>query len=143
MNNTSDKNSFQSQTQEINREKICPFLLKVFYRENDYNSLEDFNNGIFPTSRELHIYTWMDATLREITMLIKEAIEPARKKDAQLNFSLVFPDSKGKLQRKELGSIYSSRKGPDDIKTLQNLRFTIGDYLDICIANKSRDKGEY
>lgn len=62
--------------QEINRETICPFLLRVFYREDDYNSLDDFNKGIFPTDRELHIYTWMDASLREISimMLIKQLL---------------------------------------------------------------------
>ena len=137
MNNASDKNTFQNLTPEINREKVCPFLLRVFYRENDYNSLEDFQNLTFPTNREFHIYTWMDATLREITMLIKEAISSGRKKDVQLIFSLIFPDSKGKLQRKELGSINSNRKSSDDTKTLQNLRFSIGDYLDICIVNKN------
>ena len=137
MNTFSEKNTTQSQ--EINREKICPFLLRVYYKENDYNSLEEFSSGVF-LGRELHIYTWMDATLRELTMLIKEAIESARKKEAQLNFSLIFPDSKGKLQRKEMGVVYSGKKGQDDNKTLHSLRFTIGDYLDININNKSRDR---
>jgi histone deacetylase complex subunit SAP18 len=125
-----------SQTYEVNREKICPFLLKVFYKENDFNSLEDLNNSIFPSTRELHIYTWMDASLRELTMLFKEAVEASRKRDAVLNFSFLFPDSKGKLQRKEVGSVFSCKKGSDDNKTLHYLKFSIGDYLDINISNK-------
>jgi len=142
--NSSDKrvdnynyNQGSSHNLEVNREKTCPFLLKVFYKENDFNSLEDLNSSIFPTNRELHIYTWMDASLRELTMLAKEAVEAARKKDAVLNFSFLFPDSKGKLQRKEVGSVYSNKKGPDDNKTLHYFKFSIGDYLDINISNKA------
>lgn len=137
--NSADKridNQSSSQIYEVNREKICPFLLKVFYKENDFNSLEDFNYSIFPSNKELHIYTWMDASLRELTMLVKEAVEASRKKDAVLNFSFLFPDSKGKFQRKEVGSVYSNKKGPDDNKTLHFLKFSVGDYLDININNK-------
>jgi histone deacetylase complex subunit SAP18 len=124
---------------EINREKICPFLLRVFYKDNDFNSLEDMSSGIFPTNRELHIYTWMDASLREITMLIKEAVDLARNKEATIYFSFIFPDSKGKLQRKEVGYVYSNKKCPDESKTLQNLKFTIGDYMDINISTRNKD----
>ena len=28
-------------TDEINREKICPFLVKVYYKENEFNNLDD------------------------------------------------------------------------------------------------------
>jgi len=125
---------------EINREKTCPFLLKVFYKENDYNSLEDFNKAIFPSNRELHIYTWMDASLRELTTLIKDAVESTRRKDAVLNFSTIFPDSKGILQRKEIGYVYSSRKGQDDNKTLNQLKVAIGDYLDINVTFRGKDR---
>ena len=40
---------------------------KVFYKENEKNNLDEFNKGNFPSERELHIYTWMDATLRELS----------------------------------------------------------------------------
>lgn len=124
-----DKNS----TQEINREKICPFLIKLYYKENDFNSLDEMNSGKFPLNRELHIYTWMDASLRELTMLIRDSVDFAKKKDAILNFSFIFPDSKGKYQRKEIGNVHMYKKHPDDNKTLQQLRFSIGDVIDINI----------
>jgi len=124
-----DKNT----TQEINREKICPFLIRLFYKENDFNSLEDMNTSRYPSTRELHIYTWMDASLRELTMLIRDSVDFAKRKDAILNYSFIFPDSKGKYQRKEIGSIHMYKKGQDDNKSLQQLRFTIGDYIDISI----------
>jgi len=131
-----------STNNEINREKICPFLLRVFFNENDFNSLEEINNGSLPANNELHIYTWMDATLRELTILIKDAVDNAKKKDAVLIYSLVFPDSKGRLQRKEVGTIHAHKKSQDDNKTLQQIKFTVGDYLDINI-NASDNKNIY
>ncbi len=130
-----EKNS----TQEINREKICPFLIRLFYKENDFNSLEEMNSGKFPSSRELHIYTWLDASLRELTMLIRDSVDFAKRKDAILNYSFIFPDSKGKYQRKEIGNINMYKKGQDDNKTLQQLRFSVGDYIDISIKTSNNN----
>ena len=59
------------QNLEVNREKICPFLLKVYFRENERNSFEDMSKGIFPKERELNIHTWMDCNLRELSTHIK------------------------------------------------------------------------
>jgi histone deacetylase complex subunit SAP18 len=143
--NYNSNNKYNNTTNyEVNREKICPFLLKVFFKENEFNNLEDFNNNVFPPHRELHIYTWMDASLRELTLLIKEAVESAKKKDAVLYFSTIYPDSKGKLQRKEVGNVHSIKKATDDNKTLYQLKFCVGDYLDINIStnksHKERDR---
>ena len=135
---SSDKR--QNNEMEINREKVCPFLLRVFYKDNEYNSLDDMNKGIFPIDKELHIYTWMDASLRELTTLIKETVDSTRKKDIILNFSFIFPDSKGKYQRKEIGYVFPHKKTQDETRTLQQLKFTIGDFLDINISNKIKDK---
>jgi histone deacetylase complex subunit SAP18 len=122
-------------TDEINREKVCPFLVKVYFKENDFNNLDDMNNEIFPKNRELYIYTWMDASLRELTILIKDSIDILRKREGcALNFSFIFPDSKGKLQRKEIGTVYTNKKSYDESKTLQQLKYTIGDYIDISIG---------
>jgi histone deacetylase complex subunit SAP18 len=117
---------------EINREKICPFLLRVFYKEGDFNSLEDLSALKLPRDRELHMYTWIDASLRELASLIKDAVD-CKKGNMIMNFSIVYTDSRGKLQRKEVGAV-SSRKNQDDAKTLQQLKFTIGDYIDINIS---------
>ena len=73
-------------TIEINREKICPFLVKLYYKENEFNSLEEMNLGKFPISRELHIYTWMDATLRELTLLIRDSLDFTNKRKIQVSF---------------------------------------------------------
>ena len=45
---------------------------------------------------EVQIYTWRDATLRELTDLIKEVNPVARRSDARLSFAVVFPDKRGR-----------------------------------------------
>jgi histone deacetylase complex subunit SAP18 len=59
----------------------------------------------------LAIYTWPDATLRELTEHVTREVEAARKKGVELRFSLIFPDKDGKLKRKELGSVFIGKKG--------------------------------
>lgn len=137
MSVSENKNQVNNAGNEVNREKVCPFLLKVYYKENEFNSLDEMNNSNFPSNRELHIYTWMDASLRELTMLIRDAVETVKKKDAVLYFSFVFPDFKGKLQRKEIGFVNANKKSIDDMKTLHSLKFSIGDYIDINISTKN------
>lgn len=121
---------------EVDREKMCPFLLRVFYKENSYSKLEDLNNENFLNTNELHIYTWLDANLREITTLIKSAIDIPSRKETKFMFSFVYYDSKGKLQRKEVGDVYLKKNSPEELNTLYSLKFVIGDYIDIYIQNR-------
>ncbi len=41
------------------------------------------------------IYTWMDASLRELTDLVKEVNVHARNRSSRLSFALVYPDRRG------------------------------------------------
>jgi len=45
---------------------------------------------------ELVVYTWPDATLRELTELIKSAQPAARRQNVRLEFALVYPDARGR-----------------------------------------------
>ena len=60
-------------------------------------------------------------------------LDTTRKRDTELVFSLVHPDFKGNYVRKHLGSVKVGSKGPDDLKSLQSLRFMIGDYMTLAI----------
>lgn len=119
----------------IDREKTCPLLLRVFTTNNGrHHRMDEFSRGNVPSS-ELQIYTWMDATLKELTSLVKEVYPEARKKGTHFNFAIVFTDLKRPGYRvKEIGSTMSGRKGTDDSMTLQSQKFQIGDYLDIAIT---------
>ncbi len=74
-------------------------------------------------------YYRKDATLREITDLIKAVNEAARRRTAKLSFAFVYPDVRGKNVMREVGQVWSSRKGDDDTKTLEQLRFEIGMFV--------------
>ncbi|XP_020023256.2 histone deacetylase complex subunit SAP18 isoform X2 [Castor canadensis] len=123
----------------IDREKTCPLLLRVFTTNNGrHHRMDEFSRGNVPSS-ELQIYTWMDATLKELTSLVKEVYPEARKKGTHFNFAIVFMDLKRPGYRvKEIGSTMSGRKGTDDSMTLQSQKFQIGDYLDIAITPPNR-----
>lgn len=62
----------------------------------------------------------------------------ARRKGTFFDFALVFPNparnSPQHYKTRDIGTTVSGQKGPDDSKTLQALRFVIGDYLDIAIT---------
>ena len=120
---------------EVDREKICPFLIRVFYNENDFSSLKQFDNFSFP-SNELQIYTWDDANLRELTTLISGELKI--KNIIKIKFSCLYYDSMGYLQRKELGDVYIDKNTPIELKTLHSLRFVIGDYIDINIVTTNK-----
>ncbi|XP_071932552.1 histone deacetylase complex subunit SAP18 isoform X2 [Coffea arabica] len=85
---------------------------------------------------EVQIYTWMDATLRELTDLVKEVAPEARRRDATLSFAFVFPNSRGRFVVREVGRTYSypnARRADDGSRALGELKFQIGDYLDVAI----------
>lgn len=83
---------------------------------------------------EVQIYTWKDATLRELTDLVKEVTPAARRRDARLSFAFVYPDKNGRFVVREVGKTNSHRNGKfDDNKALAQLGFQIGDYLDVAI----------
>jgi len=68
--------------------------------------------------------------------LIKEVHKGAQSKNAKLSFAFVYPDKSGRMVLKEVGVCFSVGKrdaNPDDSKTLDELHFEIGDYLDVAI----------
>ena len=116
--------------------------------------------GKEPVEDEVQIYTWMDATLRELSDLIKEASPAARERNSQLSFAIVYPgaphaqdaartplgrlsqrrraedaDKRGTMTLKEVGITHSLRRGGDDEKTLASLHFQAGDYMDCAVLS--------
>ncbi|CAH1985920.1 unnamed protein product [Acanthoscelides obtectus] len=119
----------------VDRQKVCPFLLRVFVSNTGYHHKpSEYLKGNTPQN-ELQIYTWKDATLHELTQLVKEVNPEARRKGTKFNFAFVYPDNRQSLYRlREVGSTMTGVKGPDDLKTLGQLRINIGDYMDIAIT---------
>ena len=53
-------------TVKVDREKTCPFLVRVFHKEGGSHRIEEFDGGKVP-DEEVQIYSWMDANLRELS----------------------------------------------------------------------------
>ncbi|XP_047338681.1 histone deacetylase complex subunit SAP18-like [Impatiens glandulifera] len=120
----------------VDREKTCPLLLRVFTKTGSHHSDEDFAVRGKEPKDEVQIYTWKDATLRELTDLVKEVAPEARKREANLSFAFVYPDKHGRFVVKEVGRTHSYpnvRRPDNGSKALGDLGFQIGDYLDVAI----------
>ena len=120
-------------TPEIDREKICPLLLRVFPKLNAHHTLEDFGKRGQQPADEVKVYTWPDASLRELAELVQEINQHARSPNARLSFSFVYPDKRGKNVMRHVGTVHSRAKGEDDLKSLASLNFQTGDFLDVAI----------
>lgn len=109
----------------VDREKTCPLLLRVFCSTGRHNSPGDYARGNVPQN-ELQIYTWMDATLRELTGLVKEVNPETRRKGTYFDFAIVYPDMRTPSYRmREIGVTCSGQRGGDDNKTLAQVKFQI------------------
>ncbi|XP_071819537.1 histone deacetylase complex subunit SAP18-like [Apostichopus japonicus] len=125
----------------VDREKVCPLLLRVFCNNNRHHRPEEFNRGTTPPN-ELQIYTWLDASLKELSSLVKEVNPEARRRGTYFDFASVYPSPRAPGYRlKEIGMTCSGRKGPDDNVSLASKKFQIGDYLDIAITLPPRGGG--
>ena len=52
--------------------QVCPLMLRVFTRRGGHHRLEDFARRGHEPDDEVSMYTWPDATLRELSDLVKE-----------------------------------------------------------------------
>ncbi|GBP42312.1 Histone deacetylase complex subunit SAP18 [Eumeta japonica] len=94
----------------VDREKTCPLLLRVFCSTGRHNSPADYARGNVPQN-ELQIYTWMDATLRELTSLVKEVNPETRRKGTYFDFAIVYPDMRSPTYRmREIGVTCSGQR---------------------------------
>lgn len=118
--------------------QTCPLLLRVFCSTGRHHSPSEFLHGNVP-SNELQIYTWQDATLRELTALVRDVNPETRRKGTYFDFALVSPEPFNQNYRmREIGVTCSGQRNPDDSLSLAQAKFTIGDYMDINITPPNR-----
>ncbi|KAH9939963.1 histone deacetylase complex protein [Amylocystis lapponica] len=142
----------------VDREKTAPFLIRTFIKIGSFHRVAQFEEGPLPISDEQQIFTWKDATLRELLTTLRATAPPLpeyRHPLARYSFRALYADSatRGYIAQKDLGIIYSrdilgepgtlavpaARLGTDTEpadalteRTLDELRFVPGDYL--CVA---------
>lgn len=126
----------------VDREKTCPLLLRVFTSYGKHNPVAEYNNGFPPN--QLQIYTWMDATLRELTNLIREVNPEAQQRGTTFCFTLLTPErGTSRFHVRDIGQTVLGQKTPDENKSLQQCRFIIGDYMDVKILTPKRNMRMY
>lgn len=118
----------------LDRQKTCPMYVRLFCRMHGHHRLEEYGRGRQPVNDEVDVYTWRDASLRELSDLIKEVNLECRRRDAKFSFHLIYHDYRGHFHSKPLGTVSNSRPGRDDSKTLDELRFVQGDFIDVAIG---------
>jgi hypothetical protein len=134
----------------VNREFVCPTLIRCFISVGRNHPISYFENGSTPADKgatELAIYTWPDATLFELAELVREKVELSRTKVMiggsrafpALGFSLVYPDKTGIFCIKTGG--VAEAGGPDEKRTLHELGWEQGDYLDVAVFDTTRPRG--
>ncbi|KAI0371447.1 hypothetical protein BV20DRAFT_1043152 [Pilatotrama ljubarskyi] len=144
----------------VDREKTAPFLIRTFIKIGSFHRLQQFEDGPLPLADEQQIYTWKDATLREVLTTLRSTAPNSieyRHPLARYSFRAVFADAaaRGRFSQKELGTVYSrdilgepgsldhpaprlledheaESQGSDQDRTLEELRFVPGDYL--CVS---------
>ncbi|XP_004298723.1 PREDICTED: histone deacetylase complex subunit SAP18-like isoform 2 [Fragaria vesca subsp. vesca] len=103
----------------VDREKTCPLLLRVFTKNGGHHTQEDFAvRGKEPKDE------------------VKEIAPAARRRNAKLSFAFVYPDKRGCYVFKQAGMTHAHGnigRRLDDSKSLNELKFQIGDYLDVAV----------
>ncbi|KAI9628638.1 hypothetical protein H4Q26_017989 [Puccinia striiformis f. sp. tritici PST-130] len=146
-----------SRTTTVDREKTCPFLLRVFVKPGTHHDLErDYQiPDRLPVSDECQLYAWKDTTLRDICLQLLDT-NPSIKSNLPLKFSirLVYLDTPRDLstsshnaplaryKSQDLGSIFCrdlarpvSAAPAGSLKSLQDVRFFVGDFVDIALIS--------
>ncbi|OAF69554.1 Sin3-associated polypeptide [Intoshia linei] len=130
-----ESRSRRDKTITVDREQVCPFLLRLFLSNTRHSDLERYSRHEFPKN-ELQIYTWHDATLKELSALIREVNEDSRKKGTVLEFSSVYADNfKPTFRMRTIGSTCVAKPSNEDNVTLGSKHFVIGDYIDVAIIS--------
>ncbi|EJF62173.1 hypothetical protein DICSQDRAFT_104430 [Dichomitus squalens LYAD-421 SS1] len=147
----------------VDREKTAPFLIRTFVKIGTYHRLAQFEDGPLPLADEQQIYTWKDATLREVLTTLRSSAPASteyRHPLARYSFRAVFADAaaRGRYSQKDLGMVYSrdilgepgslvhtaprlledvepeTSSSSESDKTLDELRFVPGDYLCVMVT---------
>ena len=133
---TIQKSSSTSPHHSLDRRKICPMYLRLFCRLQGHHPAHLFSpneSHRLPVDDEVVIYTWRDATLRELCDLIGEVNLECRRREVRFDLQLVYANLRGGVQMKPLGVVLNGRKGRDDGITLEQVRFVQGDFIDVAI----------
>ncbi|ETO31675.1 hypothetical protein RFI_05445 [Reticulomyxa filosa] len=137
----------KDESRGIDRTQITPSLIRIFVTTGDNRSPSAYSDTERLPEDEIHLHTWPDATLDEISRLLSTAKpEEIANSKVTLSYALVYPDSKGHMVVKKCGVVKWNSKNShfindDRMKTLQQCHYEVGDYLDVGIIPHTNTRG--
>ncbi|KAJ6626880.1 Sin3 associated polypeptide p18-domain-containing protein [Mycena sp. CBHHK59/15] len=96
----------------FSREKIVPFLIRTFVKIGSFHRLTLFEDGTLPTTDEQQLFTWKDASLREVLTTLRNTaphVAEYRHPLARFSFRTVFADPEIKDASHKKSSEWSTR----------------------------------
>ncbi|KAH9277678.1 Histone deacetylase complex subunit SAP18 [Echinococcus granulosus] len=124
----------------IDREKTCPLLLRLFCGHCSHNKIYEYSRKSFPLN-ELQAYTWLDATLLELSSLVKIVNPDARKRGTIFDFAIVSPDPRSPgYKMRDIGSVCSGFPSDSDKIMLKDCAFRIGDMVDVAVTPPATER---
>ncbi|KAK6353168.1 hypothetical protein TWF696_005156 [Orbilia brochopaga] len=139
---------------KVDRHLTTPFLLKVFYKVNSFHRLDDFRATAQPSSF-VEVYTWKDCSLSELATLLLSALPSLATSATKCSFRLIYADTKtSRFTSSEIGNIIlplpkpattngngagssGGNNGSSDKVSLDEVRFVVGDWIDVAIMTGS------
>jgi len=141
---TNVKEKSENNSSTLDREKVCPFLLRVFCKRGSHHRIDDFTINYQPVEDEIQIYTWKDASLREIASLLAEVDPKYAKHGNSISFKAIYLDNvRARYNSKDLGVINISKPSKTDDVTLADNGFIIGDFIDVALQSYSDVRRRY
>ncbi|KAJ3519914.1 hypothetical protein NMY22_g12983 [Coprinellus aureogranulatus] len=80
----------------VSRDKTAPFLIRTFAKIGGFHRLTLFEDGSLPTTDEHQLFTWRDATLREVLTTLRHTsphIAEFKHPLARFSFRAIYADS--------------------------------------------------
>lgn len=115
----------------IDRTKTCPFLVRIFFQRDGHHTQEEFEKE-FP-SPELNLYTWMDASLSEISSIVVRTAKLGAV--SSLSFATVSPNMiEGGWDIKPIKTFDMNDREEEPI-VLQDIGFMPGYMIDVAYAS--------
>lgn len=62
----------EERIEPVDREKVCPMLLRIFCKFEDHHTDNSFTYKDQPLSDEVRVHTWRDATFGELAELLAQ-----------------------------------------------------------------------
>ncbi|KAJ8327612.1 Histone deacetylase complex subunit sap18 [Batrachochytrium dendrobatidis] len=119
---------------KLDRSMICPFLIRVFVNSERVHDDADFGKGKLPTN---------NSTIREVAALLGQAMASTADASAKLIFRTVNRTEhfRGIFKPRTLGSIFNFKHTLDEARTLDEVRFVPGDFIDVSVITSGSGFG--